>query len=237
MATEKKQSKGTGNLAVGAGATAYGAANAPVLRLGSKDMSRMGNTSPKKQGARYQAELHQALKTGQRSADSPVHVLRTPSGRHLNAGGTHRHIARQAMGKPSEYKIKDISHEVHVSPANKVRGKLRVAAAQRGSKRVEAGKPLKRVSDAARAKNKNLALHADAADAHIWNKPSVLKEPLKVSRKAGLKSAGLMIGAGALSTGVGLHERNEWKKKNPVHKSGSLSAFGVEHGVVTWPAG
>ena len=116
----------------------------------------MQSASPKKQAGRYQAELHQAMKQGKVATDSPVHVLRTPSGRHINAGGTHRQIAREAMNKPSEYQIKDIYHEIHVSPAQKLKGKLQVAALQRGSKRAEAGKHIKPVGTTARAAN------------HVW---------------------------------------------------------------------
>jgi len=224
--TTKKQNKGTGDLVLGGAATAYGAANAPVLRAGSKDMSRMINTSQKQQATRYQAELHGAMQRGRVKTNSPVHVLRTPSGRHINAGGTHRQIARQAMGKPSEYKIKDISHEVHVSPAQMVRGRLRVAAAQRGSKRVQAGKTVKPVSGTARSANRVKMAMDDVADEHIWSHPSAISGPVKTARKAGLKSAGLVIGAGGLSTAVGLHRRSEWKKKQPVRKS----AFGIDHG-------
>jgi hypothetical protein len=220
--TKKKQETGTGNIAVGGAATAYGVARAPILRSGSKDMSRMQSASAKKQGSRYQAELHQAMQRGKVKTDSPVHVLRTPSGRHINAGGTHRQIAREAMGKPSEYKVKDISHELHVTPAQKVRGKLRVAALAHGSKRAEAGKTTKPVGDKARIVNRVKAMGADATDAHIWSHPSAIEGPVKLGRKAGLISAGIMTGAGALSTGVGLHQRHEWKKKT-VRKSRAMS--------------
>lgn len=225
--TTKKQETGTGNIAFGGAATAYGAANAPVLRGGSKNMSRMVNASPKKQGARYQAELHGAMQSGKVKTNSPVHVLRTPSGRHINAGGTHRQIAREAMGKPSNYQVKDISHELHVSPAQAVRGRLRVAGLSRSSKRAEAGKTGKPVSEAARSVNRGKALRADAADAHIWSNPHMLKEPAKIGHKAGLIGAGLIAGGGAATTALGLHQRKEYKQS--LRKS-SVSAFGVDHG-------
>ena len=43
------------------------------------------------------------------------------------------------MGKPTKYEIKDLSHEVHVSPAKKLSGKLRVAGLARGSKKAGGG--------------------------------------------------------------------------------------------------
>jgi hypothetical protein len=140
------------------------------------------------------------------------------------------------MGKPSEYQVKDISHEIHVSPATKVAGKLRVAGLKRGSKRAEAGKPLKPVSENARGTNAIKSMRADAADAHIWSHPSVLKEPAKIGRKAGLAGAGMIAGMGALTMAGGLHQRKEYQKTHPVRKSsvsgGALSAFGVDHGYV-----
>jgi len=230
MAKQKKQSKGTANIVGGAGLTAYGAANAPVLRAGSKDMSRMVGASPKQQGGRYQAELHGAMQRGRVKTDSTVHVLRTPSGRHINAGGTHRHIARQAMGKPSRYEVKDIAHEVHRSPLQVAQLKLRVKSLERGSKRAQAGKTVKPVSDAARRANKIKAAGADVADAMVWEHPSALKGPVKAARAGGLKAAGITAGLGAAATGVGLAERHAWKKKNqPVGKSSTISAFGIDH--------
>jgi hypothetical protein len=227
---QQNQEKGTGELATGAGLTAFGAANAPVLRGGSKNMSHMQRASPKKQGGRYQAELHQAMKAGKVPTDSTVHVLRTPSGRHINAGGTHRQIAREAMGKPSKYEIKDISHEMHVSPAQKLKGKLQIAGLARGSRRAEAGKKVKPVGTVARSANRGLAAAADAGDAHVWKHPSILSHPVKLNRKANLISAGMIAGAGALTAGVGAHKHHEWKKSQPVHKS-SVSAFGIDHGI------
>ena len=214
----EKQEKGTGNLALGGGLTAYGASQAPVLRHGSKDMSRMQGASPKKQPGRYQAELHQAMKEGKVPTESSVHVLRTPSGRHINAGGTHRQIAREAMNKPSEYKVKDISHEIHVSPAQKLKGKLQVAGLTRGSKRAEAGKPVKPVGPEARSANRILAHAADVNDARAWENPSMFKEGAKVMRHKGWVGAGTLMGVGALSGAAGLAERHEWKKKNQVSK-------------------
>src|SRR5215510_14617794 len=218
MATQKKQSKGTGNLVAGAGITAYGAAHAPILRSGHKDMSRMTGASPKQEGSRYQAELHRAMQAGNVSSDSSVHVLRTPSGRHINAGGTHRHIARQAMGQPSQYKVKNISHEVHISPAQHATGRLQLAGLRRGSKAAQAGKTTKPVSSEARAANRVKAAAADVADAKIWNNPSMIKPAVQMGRKAGLIHAGTIAGTGALLGAAGLHERHEWKKKHPVSK-------------------
>jgi hypothetical protein len=230
MATQK-QEKGTGAIAAGGGLTAYGAATAPVLRAGSKDKSRMVGASPKMQPARYQAELHHAMRAGKVSAGSTVNVLRTPSGRHINAGGTHRHIARQAMGKPSKYDIKDISHELHVSPLQVAQNKMKVAPLKRGSKRAEAGKKVKPVGNLARGMNQGLAAAADVGDERLWQNPSAIKGPVKFARKAGLVQAGAMAAVGAGMAGVGLRERKEWKKKNGVKKSYNprMSAFGVEH--------
>ena len=216
MATKKQQQEtGTGAIVAGGGLTAYGAAHAPVLRSGYKDKSKMVNASPKQQSGRYQAELHQAMQGGKVKTDSTVHVLRTPSGRHINAGGTHRHIARQAMGKPSRYEIKDISHELHVSPVQRVQGKMRVAAVQRGSKRAEAGKKVKPVGTVARMANRGMAAAADANDAQLWKNPHAVRTAVKEGRRAGLVSAGLIAGTGALVGASGLHQRHEWKKTHP----------------------
>lgn len=230
MATQKKQSKGTADIAIGGATTAYGVAHAPILRGGSKDISRMVNASPKKQGSRYQAELHQAMKSGRVATDSPVHVLRTPSGRHINAGGTHRQIAREAMGKPSEYQVKNIGHEIHTSPYQAIKGRLRVANLARGSKKAEAGRTVKPVDPGARALNRVKAAHADVADAAIWKNPSAIEHGVKLGRKAGLISSGITAGIGAAGVGLGLHERKQWNKAHGVSKR-SVSAFGVDHGM------
>jgi hypothetical protein len=189
----------------------------------------MVGASPKLQGKRYQAELHHAMQSGKVETDSPVHVLRTPSGRHINAGGTHRHIAREAMGKPTQYQVKNLSHEIHISPAAKLQGKLRVAGLKRGSKRAQAGKHVKPVGAKVRRVNETLAAAADVGDERLWAHPSALKNQAKIGRKAGLIGAAAIGGAGAITTALGLKQRKEWKQ-GQVRKS-SVSAFGVDHGM------
>lgn len=220
-----KKETGKKEMAGGAAISAYGVAHAPILRAGYKDQSKMGSASPKRQPGRYQAELHRAMNAGDVATDSPVRVLRTPSGRHINAGGTHRHIARQAMGKPSEYEIKDLSHEIHTSPAAKLKGKLKVAQLSRGSKRAEAGKKVRPVGRLSRKINGVLAAASDVGDDHVWNNASGLEHGVKVARRAGTGKAALTVGAGGLVAHAG-YKKYEASKK-PVRKSDDLSAFGV----------
>ncbi len=233
MTNKKKQETGTGGIAVGSGIAGYGAYNAPVLRNGYKDKSKMSNASPKKQEGRYQGELHNAMKAGKVPSDSTVRVLRTPSGRHINAGGTHRHIAREAMGQSSRYEIKDIPNEIRVSPAQKIQGKMRIGRLKRASRRAEAGKPTKPISDSIRAENRRMAAGADVGDDAVWKNPRTFARNVRSIQRANLASAGMVTATGLAIAGTGLHDRKKWKqsqKKAQVKKGYNVSAFGVEHG-------
>lgn len=189
----------------------------------------MVGAAPKVQPKRYQAELHQAMKAGQVEMDSPVRSFKTPSGRYINAGGTHRHVARQAMGKPSHYEIQNLGHEMHVSPIQAFQGRMKVRSLKRGSKAVEAGKKVRPVTGFARNMNSVLAGAADTADDMVWSHPSGLKPQARAGRALGLASAGAIGGAGLLVAAGGAQQRREWKKHSV---SKSLSAFGVDHGKV-----
>lgn len=228
MPQKKKQETGTGSIVGGSALTAYGAANAPVLRGGSRSRSQMVGASPKLQGKRYQAELHGAMQRGAVPSDSTVKVFRTPSGRHINAGGTHRKIARDAMGKPSRYEVKNIDHEIYQSPLQKLTNKRKLNSLKRGSEAAQAGKKVRPVGNISRKINETLADAADMNDDRVWRHPGEIKPLASAARKAGLGGAAVLTGTGALLAGSGLAQRKEYKQK--VGKSMTVSAFGVEHG-------
>lgn len=224
---QKKQADGHQAIVGGSALLAHGAASAPLMRTGRKTPTKMVSASPKRQAGRYQAELVGAMKTGKVDSNSTLRVLKTPSGRYLNAGGTHRQIAREAMGVPTKkIEVKELGFEPRQSAYQAVKRKASIARLEHASRKAAAGKPVRPVSPGARKLNVALAQAADTNDDNFWHGlrthkgvGTPFRNAAKMAHGAQLGSAAIagVLGAGVLATGI--HERNKFKSKQKVGKA------------------
>lgn len=191
------------------------AASAPVLRAGRKSPTSVIGASPKVQARRYQGELTRAMQEGKLDAGSGLKTYKTPSGRYLNAGGTHRHLARQAMGQPSKLEVKTLDYEPKFSLKAKLVNQHKIKELKRGSEDALAGRN-KPVSLFAREANKHLAAAADVNDHVAWEAGHYGggRTAMKAAERAGHVNAGVgaALGAGVIGAGI-LEHRAEQKKR------------------------
>lgn len=198
---------------------ANAAANAPVLHVGTKDPLKVVSASPKKQPGRYQGELVHAMKQGKVDSNSTLRVLKTPSGRYLNAGGTHRHVAREAMGQPTKVEVKPLGFEPKQSLVERVQRRGSVTQLKRASRRAVAGKPMKPVSSAARIANVHMAEAADINDDALWHGigsrgiGTAGKDAAKIVHGARMAGAGIHAGLGGALIGAGVLEHRHAQRK------------------------
>jgi hypothetical protein len=231
--------EGTGAVVGGSALLAHGVASAPVLRVGRKTPHKMVAASPKKQAGRYQHELVGAMKSGKVDSASTLRAFKTPSGRYINAGGTHREVARQAMGTPTKkVEVKPLGIEPRESLYERGQRRLQIGELHRASRKAAAGKPMKPVGSGARHANLHLAAAADTNDDALWHAvgprgvDSGMKNAIKMAHGVKAYNAGLagVVGAGVLA--AGLHERHQSKKKvvkamNSTHDAFELSKAAV----------
>lgn len=235
MATSPQRKQGRKEAITGGLLAGHGAASAPLLRQGRKSPTSMVGASPKKQAGRYQAELTDAMKQGKVPSNSTLKVFKTPSGRYINTGGTHRHIAREAMGQGTpEHKIevKSIDFEPHHSLYAEAQSRLKINELKRGSKAALKGK-VRPVSSKFRAHNATMARNADINDAMVWEKPphlgTVGRQVLAAHRASEIGSAALVGAGGVALAAHGLHQMHQGQKR-PVSKALAIPFRGIDAG-------
>lgn len=235
LAQQQLDSKKTGakaQIATGGVLAAHGAASAPVLRVGRKKHTQMVAASHKQEEGRYQAELTQAVKEGKVNQHSTLRVLKTPSGRFINAGGTHRHLAREALGMESKnVSVANLAFEPRNSLYARRANSKRIKGLQQGAKQGAAGN-FTPVSPHAREANKHIAAMSDLADDHAWagykaNGGRTMASMAGKAHKAGLIGAGIIAGTGALTAAAGARKLHNLNQKKVSKAMDGHLAFGA----------